>query len=196
MTLGRGPSGAAAIVVVAALTLSACGGSDAATQQAVPTPKGFTVPSGVTLTEPGTELAAGKPGTVVLTVGEGAASAVTLTVTKITKGKIKDFRFFALDGASKASTPYYVRANVTNKGPAGIGGVGAPFVAHDDANTIVPSNVVNGDFKPCRGGSLPKSFLPGDSARLCMVFLVPKGRKLVSIDARSDEPATAVRWKA
>lgn len=188
--------GAAVILVAGVLTLGACSGSEPAPEATVPTPKGFAVPSGVTLTDPSTELAPGKPGTVVLEVGDGAASAVTLTVTKIAKGDILDFRFFSLDAASRASTPYYVKASVKNDGPAGIGGVGAPFVAHDDANTIVPPNVVNGEFKPCPGGTLPKSFLPGDTADLCMVFLVPKGRKLISVDARSDEPATAVRWKA
>lgn len=180
----------------AMLTLGACGGSEPAPEPTVPTPKGFDLPTGVTLTEPGAELAAGKPGTVVLEVGDGAASAVTLTVTKITKGDIKDFQFFSLDAASKASTPYYVKATVTNQGPAGLGGLGAPFVAHDDANTIVPPNVINGTFKPCPSTSLPKSFLPDDSADLCMVFLIAKGRTLVSIDAQSDDPATAVRWKA
>jgi hypothetical protein len=179
----------------AALTLAACGGSEPVPEPTVPTPKGFTVPDGVTLTEPGTELKPGAAATVVLDVGDGAVSAVTLTVAKITEGDMKDFRFFSLDAAGKASTPYYVKATVENAGPAGLGGVGGPFVAHDDSDTIVPPNVINGKFKPCTGSSLPKSFLAGDSADICMVFLIPKGRTLVSIDAQSDTPATAVRWK-
>lgn len=183
------------VVLAAALTLAACGGSEPAPEPTVPTPAGFTVPEGVTLTEPGTELEPGKPATVVLDVGDGAVSAVTLTVAKITTGDIEDFQFFSLDAASKASTPYYVEATVRNDGPAGLGGVGGPFVAHDDSNTIVPPNVINGAFKPCSGSVLPDSFLAGDSADLCMVFLVPEGRTLVSIDAQSDTPATAVRWK-
>ncbi len=182
-------------MIAAALTLSACGGSDPAPEPTVPTPDGFKMPAGVTLTEPSTELAPGTAATVVLEVGDGASSAVTLTVDKITKGKIKDFRFFSLDAASKSSTPYYVKATVANEGPAGLGGLGAPFVAHDDANTIVPPNVINGAFKPCPSTSLPKSFLAGDEASMCLVFLIAKGRTLVSVDAQSDDPATAVRWK-
>ena len=196
MKLRRGTSTAAAIVVAAVLTLGACGGDEPAPEPTVPTPQGFDLPSGVTLTDPGTELAPGEPGTVVLEVDDGAASAVTLTVDKITKGKIKDFRFFSLDAASKASTPYYVKVTVTNDGPAGLGGLGAPFVAHDDANTIVPPNVINGSFKKCPRTELPKSFLAGDTADMCLVFLIAEGRTLVSIDALSDDPATAVRWKA
>lgn len=183
-------------MVAVLLTLGACGGSKPAPKPTVPTPKGFDLPSGVTLTDPGAELAPGKPGTVVLEVGDAAASAATLTVTKITKGDIKDFQFFSLDAASKASTPYYVNATMTNNGPAGLGGLGAPFVAHDNANTIVPPNVINGSFKPCPSTSVPKSFLAGDTAEMCLVFLIAKGRTLVSIDALSDDPSTAVRWKA
>ncbi|MGA8850586.1 MAG: hypothetical protein WB508_02595 [Aeromicrobium sp.] len=196
MTLLRGPRPrAAAIVIAVMLTLGACGSSEPA-PPTVPTPQGFELPSDVTLTDPGTELALGEPGTVVLEVDDGAASAVTLTVNEITKGTIEDFRFFSLDAASKASTPYYVSATVRNEGPAGLGGLGAPFVAHDDANTIVPPNVINGSFRPCPSTEVPKSFLAGDATEMCLVFLMAKGRTLVSIDALSDDPATAVRWKA
>lgn len=180
------------------LLLGACGGGggEPAPEATASTPAGFDLPAGVELTKPGATLKPGKPATVVYQVGDGAASAVTATITKISKGKIADFRFFTLDAASKASTPYYVTATVTNRGPAGLGGIGAPFVAHDDSNTVFPPNVVNGTFEPCKGGTLPKTFLPGKSATVCMVFLVPKGRTLVSIDAQSDDPGTAVRWEA
>lgn len=186
--------GAAAI---AALVLLAGCGSDgpAEAETEATVPKGFTPPAGVELTPAGTELTVGKPAIVVLEAGDGAASAITATPTKVTRGKMKDFTFFSLDEASKASTPYYVRATVTNEGPAGLGGLGAPFVVHDDTDMIVAPNVINGEFEPCKNGQLPAKFLPGDTAELCMVFLVPKDRKLVTIDAVSDEPATAVRWK-
>ena len=184
------------MAVTAALVLSACGGGDeAAPSPTVKTPKGFDLPEGVTLTEPGTKLAVGKPASVVLTAGDNAASAVTTTVDDVEKGKIADFKFFSLDAASKTATPYYVTATVKNEGPAGLGGLSAPLVAHDDSDTIYPPNAINGAFKPCPGGSLPQSFLPGKSAEVCLVFLVPKGRKLVTVDSVSGDPATAVRWK-
>lgn len=189
--------GTVTIAAAAALVLGGCGGDDAdpTPTATVSTPAGFDLPDGVELTEPSTTLDVGDPAQVLLTVGDGATSALTSTVTKITKGDIEDFEFFSLDEQSESSTPYYVTATVENLGPAGIGGTGAPFVAHDDSDTIVPPNVINGTFKPCKSGSLPESFLAGDTAKLCMVFLIPKGRSLVSIDAQSDDPATAVRWK-
>ncbi|MGJ9422824.1 hypothetical protein [Aeromicrobium sp. CF3.5] len=187
---------AVAVAVIAALVLlSGCGSDDSADEPEATAPKGFDVPAGVELTPAGTELEIGKPATVVFETGDGAASAITAMPKKVTRGKIKDFEFFSLDEASKKSTPYYVTATVTNDGPAGLGGLGAPFVVHDDTDMIVAPNVINGEFEPCQGGQLPETFLPGDTAELCMVFLVPEGRTLVSIDAVSSDPATAVRWK-
>jgi hypothetical protein len=191
----RVPVVAVTVAAAAALVLAGCGGSDDSATPAASTPSGFEVPAGVELTPDETVLEVGEPATTVLEVGDGAASVITATATKITKGDIKDFRFFSLDEASKASTPYYVRATVTNEGPAGLGGIGAPFVAHDDTDMIVAPNVINGEFEPCQGGTLPESFLAGDSAKMCMVFLIPEGRKLSTIDVRSEKPATAVRWK-
>lgn len=184
----------AAATLAALVLLAGCGSQDSAEPEAT-VPDGFEAPAGVDLTPAGTELAVGKPATVVFETGDGAASAITATPKKVTRGDMKDFEFFSLDEASKRSTPYYVTATVTNDGPAGLGGLGAPFVAHDDSDMIVAPNVINGEFDPCQDGQLPAKFLPGDTAELCMVFLVPEGRKLVSIDAVSSDPATAVHWK-
>ncbi len=183
-----------AATLAALVLLAGCGSGDTAEPEAT-VPDGFETPAGVDLTPAGTELEVGKPATVVFETGDGAASAITAMPTKVTRGTIKDFEFFSLDAASKESTPYYVAATVTNDGPAGLGGLGAPFVAHDDTDMIVAPNVINGEFAPCENGQLPAKFLPGDTAELCMVFLVPKGRTLVSIDAVSSDPATAVHWK-
>lgn len=186
----------AAVVAVAAavLAVGGCGGSDEPVEPTAATPPGFEVPAGVELTPDGTVLELGEPATTVLELADGAASVITTTATKITEGDVDDFEFFSLDAASRASTPYYVRATVTNDGPAGLGGLGAPFVAHDDSDMIVAPNVINGEFEPCEGGTLPEKFLAGETAELCMVFLVPEGRELVSIDVQSETPAMAVRW--
>lgn len=181
--------------VAALVLLAGCGSDGSAEEPDATVPQGFKVPAGVELTAAGTTLEVGEPATVVFETGDGAASAITATPTKVERGDIEDFKFFSLDEESKASTPYYVTATVINEGPAGLGGLGAPFVAHDDTDMIVAPNVINGEFEPCEGGQLPETFLPGDTAELCMVFLIPKDRKLVSIDAVSDEPSTAVRWK-
>ena len=188
-----------AATVAAALGLGACSGgsSDDADPKASATataPKGFDVPAGVTLTDGGTSLAQGKPATVVYQVGDAAASAVTVTVTRVKKGSIDDFRFFSLDAETKKSAPYYVSVTVKNEGPAGLGGGALPVYAHDSSNTNLPANDIVGTFKPCRSSKLPKSFLPGSDAKLCLVYLVPKGRKLQSIALQTDAKAEPISW--
>lgn len=187
------------VAATAALAvLTACsGGSDKPTKDtaSVPAPKGFDVPAGVRLTKAGSALALGKPASVVYRPGDPAASAVTVTVKTVTKGSIKDFRFFSLDAEAKSSTPFYVGITVKNEGPAGIAGGALPIYAHDSTNTNMPANVIVGTFKPCRPSTLPGSFAPGSSAELCMVYLLPKGRTLQTIDLQTDAQATPVTWK-
>ncbi len=185
--------GAAAVALVPA----GCSSSEPAPVRATPTavtPKGFDVPAGVTLTPGGTTVAVGKPATVAYEV-EGAASAVTATVTAVDPGSIDDFRFFSLDAASKKSSPFYVRVSVTNDGPAGLGGGSLPLFALDSTNTNIPANDIVGTFKPCPTRALPASFLPGATAELCLVYLLPEGRTLTSIVLQTGTTQDAIRWK-
>lgn len=153
------------------------------------------MPDGVTLTLPGSTVDVGKPATVVFEVGNSAASAITVTVAAVRKGTIKDFRFFSLDAASKESTPFYVDVTVQNEGPAGLGGVSIPVLAHTASNTVYPPNELVGTFAPCPTSALPKSFLPGTGAKFCMVFLLPKGETLRTIDLQTGSEADAVHWR-
>ena len=42
---------------------------------------------------------------------------------------------------------------------------------------------------------LPESFLKGSKADLCLVFLLPKGEKLQTIDLRTGTEDDAVHWR-
>ena len=42
--------------------------------------------------------------------------------------------------------------------------------------------------------TLPKSFLPGATAKLCLVYLVPKGRALQSVDLQTGSAKDAITW--
>lgn len=179
---------------MALAALAACGGSDAKKDEAVPVPKGFDVPAGVTLTKGGTVLTEDKSASVIYQVGSAAASAITVTVTQVKKGDIKDFRFFSLDDETKQASPFYVNVTVKNEGPAGLGGAALPIYAHDSSNTIFPPNELVGKFKPCPNPSLPKTFLPGSSADLCLVYLVPKGKALQSVDLQTGSAKDAITW--
>jgi hypothetical protein len=188
----------AAIGIVAAflVLLTACGGDDPAPKPRTDVPKGFDVPAGVTITKGGSTLEPGRPASVVYQVEEGAASAVTVTVNAVRKGDIKkDFTFFSLDEKAKTSTPYYVRLTVENMGPSGLGGVTIPVLAHTDSNTVFPPSELVGTFKPCPNPSLPESFLESSKADLCVVFLLPKGEKLSTVDLQTGKEADAIHWK-
>lgn len=187
----------ASIVTVAALTLAGCSSSepDATPATTAAVPKGFDVPSGVTITKGGTTVAVGAPATVVYQPGDRGTSAVTVTVAEVKKGSMKDFRFFSLDEQTKRSSPYYVRVSVKNEGPAGLGGGALPIFALDSTNTNLPANDIVGTFKPCPTPTLPASFLPGATAELCLVYLVPEGRTLTAISLQTGTTQDAIGWK-
>jgi hypothetical protein len=181
--------------VAAVLVLAAGCGSDEPKTPKTTVPKGFDVPAGVTITDGGSTLALGKPASAVYRVEDRAASAITVNVNGITKGDIKDFGFFSLDDRAKSSTPYYVKLSVHNDGPTGLGGVAIPVLAHTRSNTVFPPNELVGTFKPCPNAALPKSFLAGSSADLCLVFMLPKGEKLKTVDLQTGKQADAIHWK-
>lgn len=177
------------------LVLAACGGSqdEPGAQDAEPTPT-VRVPAGVTLTDPGSTLEVGDDGTVVLDLGGGARSVATVRVTDIEEGDIDDFRFFSLDEQAESSTPYYVDVRVTNEGPSGLGGVTLPLLARTDAPAAYPASELVGDFESCPDPTVPENFLAGANADLCLIYLVPEGEQLLTIDLQPGEPADALRW--
>lgn len=186
------------VAVVAALLFAAgcSSSSDEKKSDEVPVPKGLEVPKGVTLTKGGATLTEGKPASVVYQVGDKAASVITVTVSSVRKGSIKkDFTFFSLDEATKSSSPFYVDVTVKNEGPAGLGGAALPIFAHDSSNTNLPANDIVGTFRPCSNSTLPQSFLPGATAKLCLVYLVPKGRALQSVDLQTGSTKDAITWR-
>lgn len=181
------------VAVLVAVTVAGCSSSEKKPEAKPDVPKGFSVPAGVTLTDAGSDVAVGKVATVVYDPG-GAASAVAVRIDSAKKGKISDFRFFSLDASTKKSTPYYVNATVKNQGPAGLGGATVPLYLHTSANTVYPPNELVGTFKPCPTATLPKSFLPSASAKVCLVYLVPRGQKLQSIDLQPAEAKDAIHF--
>lgn len=182
------------LAAVAALVLT-MGGCSKAEEEKVPVPKGFDVPAGVTLTDGGTTLAKGKAASVIYQVADKTRSVIKVAVTAVNKGDIKDFTFFSLDDEAKQSTPYYVTARVENVGPAGLGAAPIPLYAHDSKNTISLPNELVGDFRPCPNGTLPESFLPGAKADVCLVYLMPKGVSLMSIDLQTVDQTDPIIWK-
>lgn len=183
------------LLLVLAVLLVAGGCSKAEKKVETPVPKGFELPSGVTLTKGGSAMAPGKPATVIYKIADQTRSVITVTVDSIKKGTIKDFKFFSLDDDTLASTPYYVTASIKNLGPAGLGGSPVPLYAHDSTNSIAPPNQLVGDFAPCPRGALPSSFLPDAAAKVCLVYLIPKGATLQTIDLQTADQKDPITWQ-
>ena len=186
-------------LVLCALALlvpvAACGGGDDEEPKPVSSvPAGFEVPDGVTISKPGTTRKPGETATVVYQVDEQAASAITVTIANVRRGVIEDFRFFSLTPDQLMSSPFYVDLTVVNEGPAGLGGVALPVFARDDADMLLPPTPIVGSFAPCPSGQLPESFLPGETATLCLVYLVPAGQALVSVDLQPDGDDSTITW--
>lgn len=163
------------VALACALVLTACGGGEE--EPEVEVPAGFTVPDGVELTDPDASLAIGDDATVVFSVDDRTHSAVTLRINRVRAGSISEFMDFSLDDAAGASQPYYVTVSIENHGPAGIGGAALNFYVDTGNDEIVPQTTITGVFDPCEDRVLPGELLPGDSAEVCLVYMVPRGEE-------------------
>lgn len=156
-------------------------------------PHGFDVPKGVHITTGGAKRRVGEKATVVYHIEQRAASAVTVKVTQVVQGTLRDFEFFNLPESVRTSTPYYVHVDVRNDGPSGLGGVAIPIFART-THRVFPPNELVGEFRPCPTAALPPSFLPGATAPICLVFLVPQGEELKSIELQTAAQSDAVHF--
>lgn len=181
---------ALAISLIVLTAVSGCG--DDSTPDA-DIPEGFDIPKGVTITPRGAEREVGESATVVYHVEQQAASAVTVRVTAIVLGSLHDFEFFNLPPSVQTSTPYYVHIKVRNRGPSGLGGVALPIFARTTKRLLPPNELV-GNFRPCPAAALPESFLPGSTTRICLVFLIPEGENLQSIDLQTAAERDAIHF--
>jgi hypothetical protein len=182
----------AAFLCVAMVALAGCQG-DPKPRPVVP--EGFDVPKGVRITDGGAKRQVGKPATVVYEIEQGAASAVTVTVTEVVVGDLaSDFRFFNLPEEVKSSTPLYVHVRVKNEGPGGMGGVALPILLRTTKDRVYPPNDLVGNFRPCPKSALPASFLPGKTAKICLVYLLPKGQTAESVDVQTGEARDAIHF--
>jgi hypothetical protein len=191
---------ATALVLTAGLLLSSCsGGVEDAGEDASPTTSPsptstVPVPSGVSLTEPGTELGFGESGTVIFEANQNRGSVLRLTVKKAVRGSVKDFSSFILDEYTRSATPYYVSVSVTNVGQGDVGGVPVPLWGVDGDNTLLPAATFTTNFAKCQSEPLPTKFPADASLDTCLVFLAPEKGTLTGVSFRPTQQFNPIVW--
>jgi hypothetical protein len=196
--LRRAPVQWGAVLVVAALALSGCGGGNGekpTTKPTVTLPTGnVNVPSGVELTKAGAQLKFGQKATVAYEPNAQRNTVLEMTVASATQGSIADLSSYVLDERTKASTPYYVNVTVTNVGDGDVGQTPIPLWAVDDKNTLIQASSFTNSFSRCPSTPLPTTFAPHATVSACLVFLVPDHGKLTGVSFRPLQAVAPIVW--
>ncbi|MCW2779813.1 MAG: hypothetical protein JWR35_262 [Marmoricola sp.] len=188
-----------AVLLVPALILTGCGAAKKPTPPtAQPTTSlptnDVTVPSGVTLTKPGTTLPFGQPATVTYVPNPKRSTVLEITVTRVDKGAIRDFASYQLTPQVQASTPYYVQVKLKNVGEGDVGQTAVPLWAVDQTNTLIQASTFSNDFTKCPSKALPTVFAPNATATACLVYLVPNHGTLTGMSFRPLQEYAPITW--
>ena len=183
---------ALAAAAVLLLTLTACSGGD--TEKSSESTPGFDVPAGLTLSEPGTEKKVGESLAIGYPSAEDeAGTALALGVTRVVEAPRRDLSLYRIPAGMQ---PYYVRVMVGNRGPAEASfPEGLPWWLHVAGDTLVPATPTPGGFSTCAPPQVGRTMAAGTTAKGCLLFLVPKGTAVESVDFQPGGVATAVRWR-
>jgi hypothetical protein len=119
---------------------------------------------------------------------------IRLTVTGQQRVPIRAFRDFRLDGATRRSTPYFVKVAVKNLGSSDLSHVPVPLYLLDDHHTLLQASTFQAQFPACGSRPLPSGFRRGSHATVCLVYFVPKHGKLVAMSFRPSEDYDAITW--
>ncbi|MDP2775682.1 MAG: hypothetical protein Q8O61_19165, partial [Nocardioides sp.] len=119
------------------------------------------VPDGVELTAQGTELALGDTAVVGYQPRQDVVGVLGVTVQRIDKTSFKEsFAGWKLGPEFTGTTPYFVRARLTNDGESDLGGRPVPLRIVDSADRLVEPSQFKGTFEPCPSKPFPKKFGP------------------------------------
>jgi hypothetical protein len=174
----------------------------ATTRSAAATTSSAAASAGGATAAPGTSLKTGASASVpfatTLKSGkDGPSYKLTVQVQSMTKGTLADFNGIQLDATEKASTPFYVKAKITNLGPGKINtsdnDPGIQIEGVDKTGQTQQSVTFLGDFPKCDEKSAPNPMGVGSSFETCLTFLVPGGITKVAYtgtESYIDKPVT------
>lgn len=153
------------------------------------------VPEGVELTEQGSTLAVGETATVAFEPRQGVVGALEIKVTSLEKATFELFVGWELTNQIRSTSPYFVRATVTNVGDTDLGGRPVPLYIVDGENRLVESSLFTGQFKPCEGAQFPEKFKNGETVKACMVYLAPGKGDLTAASFRPTQEFNPIIWE-
>jgi hypothetical protein len=192
--------------LLAGLLLTGCSGADeepesteasaSGSPSATTTTAGYLpVPDEVSLTTPGTELKHGESATVAWELPGGEVGVLDLAVERVREVRRSVFAGWLQDDAMRSSTPYFVDVTLQNRGSTDLGGEAVPLYLLDDNDTLGPPWTFGGRFAPCASGPLPRRFLEGEEAELCLVYLAPRGGEVETMTFDPVEDFDAITWE-
>ena len=214
--MGFARSSTVATVLAAAMAIIACGSdsdekSTRTPARATTTSAPAAVPTATTdathsadVSEAGETLPLGKRAVVPYVVyGTGSKAATRqhttlgVTVLRVRKGKISDFKGFNLDRAQKNTVPYYVDVKYENLGDLKLQRfLLDPAIEDTQGQEYKPLNliVLSGTFKKCPKPSRAR-LRGGQSFTLCAPFLLPKGKTYERVRFHGDVTKDPYFWK-
>lgn len=186
------------LALVVTLTLTSCSGEGdepAAPASSTTTAAVAPATTAAATTAPGTTLALGESGTVAWQVDAETTGTVDLVVSRVVRKGRKVLADWVPEDQIADTTPYFVKASVTNAGETELGGAALPLYLRDASGVLTPAASFGSDFTRCPSTPLPESFAPGDTADICLVYtLAPK----VTADAMTFQPTSSelgVAWR-
>lgn len=185
---------ATAAAAAAVLLLSGCSSSQPETDDDTsPSPTKVSTSRHGT-TSPGSELDIGETAVVRYRADRRHSSRISLTVTKVREGEIKDLTRFNLDTPARRSTVYYVSARVRSTGTGDLSRQPITLYGKVSDDLVVPPVEFGTTFGRCDHEPLPEKFGNGDRARVCMVMLAPRHGKILEVHWRPGKPEP-IAWK-
>ncbi|MDX6691944.1 MAG: hypothetical protein QOG15_3401 [Solirubrobacteraceae bacterium] len=201
-----------AFALAAAVSLAACGGDSKGSGASAPAPAA-PAPATTTTAAPqtgdasgdvspaGDNLAIGKrvvaPYVVYGKTGSNQNTTVGVTVLKVRKGKISDFKDFNLGKPEKNSVPYYIDVKYENLGKLKLDrNLLDPAIEDSAGQEYKPINliVLSGTFTKCPNPSRSK-LRPGQSFTLCAPVLLPVGKTYERVRFQGDVTKDPYFWK-